>query len=115
MSQSQKKEGPISLESLGFAPVSKHRAELLPMGGEANFGTNNFDAKREVIDKLDDDLFTVDNVKELGSVLKKFVTSDVPRGARATLESVRWGLTPSFIKRLNQRKIHVQYLEDTDK
>ncbi len=87
---------------------------LSAMGAESNFGANNYEEKMQMMDKMDDNRITVDNIVELGSIMKKLVTQDGPKKAVETFKAVKTAVTPGFIKRLNNRKIHVKYVEEAE-
>lgn len=87
---------------------------LMPMGAESNFGANNYEKKMEQMEKMDEEMFTMDNMMEIGSYLKKFVKEDVPKGAVKAFLNLKTSVTPAFIKRMNNRKIHLKYVDDAD-
>ncbi len=88
--------------------------KLLPMGAESAFGANNYEKKMEQMEKMEEEMFTMDNVMEVGSFFRKFVREDVPKGAVMAFKNFKSSVTPSFIKRMNNRKIHLKYVEEAD-
>lgn len=87
---------------------------LAAMGSESNFGANNYEEKMQMMDKANDGRITMDNVVELGNVFKKLVTDDGPKKAIETLKAVKSAVTPGFIKRMNNKKIHIKYVEEAE-
>jgi hypothetical protein len=95
-------------------PTAPLDSEVRLSGPESSFGANNYEKKLEQMEKMDDEMFTMDNVMELGNFLTKFVREDVPKGAVNVFKNLKTSVTPAFIKRMNSRKIHLKHVEDAD-
>lgn len=76
------------------------------------FGVNNFAAKQQ---KLDDYYDNTMNVDELKGLMVKLVQEDIPAAAKETFKTVVRGVTPGFIQRFQNRKIHVQDVEEKER
>ncbi len=56
-----------------------------------------------------------DDVAEIGNYFRDFVLKDLPKTAVNTFKAVKSGLTPGFINRMHQKRIHIKHVEDTNK
>jgi len=55
------------------------------------------------------------NVDELKGLMVKLVQEDIPAAAKETFKTVVRGVTPGFIQRFQNRKIHVQDVEEKER
>lgn len=93
------------------------------LGGKGNgadeemgaFGVNNFAAKQQQVDAYYDNNMTLENLDEVKAMMAKLFREDIPAAAKGTFNSVVKGVTPGFIQRFQNRKIHVQDVEDKER
>ena len=78
------------------------------------FGGSNLEAKRKFVDDYYESTITMENVEELGGVVRKFLREDLPNAAKGTVKTVVNGLTPGFIKRFRNKKIYAQEVEERE-
>lgn len=76
------------------------------------FGVNNFASKQQKMEEYYDNNMSAD---ELKLMMRKLVQEDIPAAAKETFKSVVRGVTPGFIQRFQNRKIHVQDVEDKER
>lgn len=79
-----------------------------------SFGVNNYQAKQKAVSDYYENTVTMENMEELGGVLRKLVREDIPAVARNTAKVVVSGLTPGFIKRFQNKKIHIKEVEERE-
>jgi hypothetical protein len=85
-----------------------------PADFSGNFGENNYQKKAEMLDKEIENRIGLDDLLEVGTYFRKFVTQDIPKTANSTYKTVKSGLTPGFIKRMRRKKIHLKYAEERE-
>lgn len=78
------------------------------------FGGSNLQAKQKYVDDNVQDGFNVEDMEELGTVMRKFFSEDLPTGTINALKGVASALTPGFIRRYKNTKIHAKEVEDRD-
>ncbi len=81
----------------------------------SSFGVSNYEEKVANSEKLQEVDIGFEDVAEIGNYFRDLVLKDLPKTAMNTFKVVKSGLTPSFINRMNQKKIHMKYVEDTEK
>lgn len=77
-----------------------------------SYGVNRFKEKKEKADLDAEYAITVDDFSD---GFLKFLTKDLPSTAVSAYQEIKKGLTPPFIVRLNNRKIHAQIIQDAEK
>ena len=82
---------------------------------ENDFGTNSYEQKMRFIDQSKNDSLTLDDMNDLGSLLAKALTEDLPNVAKATAGNIAKTLLPGFLKRMQKRKIHTQQINELEK
>ena len=80
-----------------------------------DFGTNSYEQKMRMIEESKNDSLTLDDMNDLGTVLSKALTEDLPKVALATAGNVAKALLPGFLKRMQKRKIHSQQINELEK
>ena len=83
--------------------------------GDADpFSGSNLHAKQQYVDDHMPDGFNIEDMEELGTVMRKFFSEDLPTGTVNALKGVASALTPGFIRRYKNTKIHAKEVEDRD-
>lgn len=54
-------------------------------------------------------------MEELGTAVRKLFREDIPVAAKGALNNAVKSLTPGFIQRFQNKKIHVQEVEDKER
>lgn len=76
------------------------------------FGGSNLAAKQQYLDDNHlEDALSMENFEELGTAMRKFFSEGIPAG----LKSVKETLTPGFVRRFQNKKIHAQEVEDRER
>jgi hypothetical protein len=78
------------------------------------FGGSNLEAKQKYVEDHYDGSLSIENLEELGDAMRKFFSEDLPAGTRSAMKSVKETLTPGFIRRFQNKKIHAQEVEDRE-
>ena len=79
-----------------------------------DFGVSNFQAKKQAVDQYYENNITAENVNQAVGALRRFVGEDVPAVAKEYLGGVVAVLTPGFVKRFQDKKIHIKEVEDRE-
>lgn len=90
---------------------------MKPKGPEdesGGFGVNNYEAKQKAVADYYENTVTMENLEEVGGLLRKLIREDIPAVARNTAKAVVVGLTPGFIKRFQNKKIHIKEVEERE-
>lgn len=83
--------------------------------GGNDFGTNSYEQKMRLIEESKNDSLSLDDMNDLGTLLSKALTEDLPKAAIATAGNVAKTLLPGFLKRMQKRKIHTQQIQEIEK
>lgn len=103
--------GRSSLSSLGsgsFIPAVKGPPQVDAFSG------SNLEAKQKYADEHLEEGLSLDNVEELGEVVKKFFSEDIPAGARNAMKNLKDTFTPGFLRRFQNKKVHAKEVEDRE-
>lgn len=83
---------------------------------ESSFGVSNYEKKVEMSEKVkENELDFAEASTEFGTFVRDFITRDLPQSAAKTFTVMKNNFTPGFISRMNQKKIHIKHVEDTEK
>lgn len=82
---------------------------------ESSFGISNYEKKVEMSEKVNEnELDLTEAGVEFGTFVRDFITRDLPKSAVKTFTVMKNNLTPGFISRMNQKKIHIKHVADTE-
>lgn len=78
------------------------------------FGGSSLEAKQKFIEDNYDNTFSLENMEDLGTVMQKFFREDLPATTKKAFDTVTDALTPGFVRRFKNKKIHAKEVEDRD-
>ena len=98
-----------------LVPIRMSVSSSIGLEEGSEFGTNSYEKKMRLIEESKNDSLTLDDMNDLGSLLSKALTEDLPKVAKATAGNIAKTLLPGFLKRMQKRKIHTQQIQEIEK
>lgn len=77
--------------------------------------SEEYEEKLRIIEESKNNTLSADDVGDILSELSKILADELPKAAKATFGTIAKTLTPSFMNRLQNKKIHAQKIQEMEK
>lgn len=80
-----------------------------------DFGTNSFQLKMQKIEEAGDSGISVEDFNDVGAILTKALTEDIPNVAKKLAGNIADVLMPGFIHRMKNKRIHAKTIDEVER